>query len=137
MKDILNAKVKFREWFRPFAPVVRLEEVDKYFEFSGESEFMSFAPKVKEDYREKLASITHIDNTARVQTITKDQNKYLYELISEIDKLKGIGVILNTSFNIKGKPILTKIEEAIHVLETTELDYLLIEGFLFKKIEDE
>ena len=133
MKDILNAKVKFREWFRPFAPVVKAEDVEKYFEFSGESEFMSFAPKVRKGYRDKLASITHVDNTARVQTITKDQNEYLYSLIGEIDKLKGIGVILNTSFNIKGKPILTKIEEAIHVLYTTELDYVLIEGFLFKK----
>jgi len=133
MKDILNAKVKFREWFRPFAPVVRLEEVDKYFEFSGESEYMSFAPKVKEEYRDKLASITHVDGTARVQTIKKEQNEYLYNIINEINNIKGIGVILNTSFNIKGKPILTKIKEAIYVLENTELDYLLIEGYLFKK----
>lgn len=135
MKDILNAKVKFREWFRPFAPVVRAEEVEKYFDFSGESEYMSFAPKVNEEYREQLSSITHIDGTARAQTITKQQNEYLYDIISQVDKLKGIGVILNTSFNILGRPILTRIEEAIHVLENTELDYVLVEGYLFKKLD--
>lgn len=133
MKDILNAKVKFREWFRPFAPVVRAEEVEKFFEFKGEAEYMSFAPKVKEEFRGKLASITHVDGTARVQTVTEEQNKYLYDIITEIDKIKNIGVILNTSFNIKGKPILTKIEEALYVLENTDLDYVLINEYLFKQ----
>ena len=77
MKDILNAKVKKREWYRPFAPVVKLENVSKYFEFEGESRWMSFCPKVKEEWRDKLISITHIDGTARVQTVTKEQNPFL------------------------------------------------------------
>ena len=74
MKDTLNAKVKNREWYRPFAPVVRLEDVSKYFEFEGDSRWMSFCPKVREEWREKLAAITHVDFTARVQTVTKEQN---------------------------------------------------------------
>jgi len=133
MKDILNHKVKFREWFRPFAPIVREEEVDKYFEFNGDAKFMSYSPKTKIEWLEKLKSIVHEDTTSRVQTVTQNQNKYIYDLITEVDKLKGIGIILNTSFNIKGKPILTTIEDALEVLNTTELDYILVEDFLFKK----
>lgn len=132
MKDILNAKVKFREWYRPFAPIVRLEDVNKYFEFEGESRWMSFAPVTRSEWKDKLKSIVHEDGTSRVQTITKQQNEFIYELITEFEKLKGVGVILNTSFNIKGKPILTTIEDALNVLETTELDYVLVNEYLFK-----
>jgi carbamoyltransferase len=129
MKDILNAKVKNREWYRPFAPVCRLEDVSKYFEFTGESRWMGFCPKVKEEWRDKLVSITHIDGTARVQTVTKEQNEFLYDLITEFEKKSGIGVILNTSFNINGKPILSTYDDAISVFKTTQMDRLLLENY--------
>ncbi|MFT5886031.1 MAG: carbamoyltransferase [Arcticibacterium sp.] len=133
MKEVLNDKVKNREWYRPFAPVVRLEDVDKYFNFSGESRWMSFCPTVKEEWREKLTSITHVDGTARVQTVTQEQNPWLYQLIGEFEKYSGIGVLLNTSFNINGKPILSRYSDAIAVYNNTNLDCLVLSDYYFKK----
>jgi carbamoyltransferase len=133
MKDILNAKVKHREWYRPFAPVVRLEDVSKYFEWEGESRWMSFCPKVKEEWRDQLSAITHVDNTARVQTVTREQNEWLYDLITEFEKHTGIGVLLNTSFNVDGKPILSTIQDAFKILRETQLDGLILEKYYIKK----
>jgi len=133
MKDVLNKKVKNREWYRPFAPVVRLEDVSKYFEFEGESRWMSFCPKVKEEWRLKLAAITHVDNTARVQTVTKEQNEFLYNLLTEFEKQSGIGVLLNTSFNVNGKPILSTYKDAFIIYNNTQLDCLLLEDYYIRK----
>jgi len=133
MKDILNEKVKHREWYRPFAPVVRLEDVNKYFEWDKESRWMSFCPKVKEEWREKLAAVTHIDGTARVQTITRDQNTWLYDLLTKFEEKSGVGVLLNTSFNVDGKPILSSIKDAFTILEKTQLDCLVIENYYIQK----
>ena len=133
MKDILNAKVKNREWYRPFAPVCRLEDVEKYFNFSGESKWMSFCPTVKEEWREKLTSITHVDGTARVQTVTYEQNPWLYNLIGEFEKISGIGVLLNTSFNVNGKPILSRYTDALQVYDKTKMDGLVLSDYYFKK----
>jgi carbamoyltransferase len=131
MKDILNKKVKDREWYRPFAPVVRLEDVSEYFEWEGESRWMSFCPTVRSEYRNILPAIVHVDNTARVQTVTQEQNKLLYDLLTEFKKLTGIGVLLNTSFNVNGKPITSTLSDAFKLWETTQLNSLYIEGFFF------
>lgn len=133
MKDIINSKVKFREWFRPFAPVCREEDKDLYFENSFPSEYMSFAPKVRLEFREKLPSITHADGTARLQTVTKNQHQLFYDILTELNSRNCIPVIMNTSFNIKGKPILTTVEDAFYVLENTELDFLVVENYLIEK----
>ena len=133
MKDTLNAKVKHREWYRPFAPVVRQEDVSKYFEFEGESRWMSFCPKVRAEWRDKLAAITHVDNTARVQTVTREQNEFLYDLLTEFEKKTGIGVLLNTSFNVNGKPILSTYKDAFIIYNNTELDCLLLEDYYIRK----
>ncbi len=133
MKDILNSKVKFREWYRPFAPVCRLEDSEIYFNDVFESKYMSYAPTVKEQYREILPSITHIDGTARLQTVREEDHKLFYDILTELKKRDEIPVILNTSFNMKGYPILTTIEDALRVLDETEMDYVYIEGYLFKK----
>lgn len=133
MKDVLNEKVKHREWYRPFAPVVRLEDVSKYFEWEGDSRWMSFCPLVKEEWRDKLAAITHVDGTARVQTVTREENEWLYDLLTEIDKKTGVGVLLNTSFNVDGSPILSTIKDAFTILERTQLDGLLIENYYILK----
>ena len=133
MKDILNAKVKHREWYRPFAPVVRLEDVSKYFDWEGDSRWMSFCPTVKEEWREKLGAITHIDNTARVQTVTREENEWLYDLLTEFEKVTGVGILLNTSFNVNRMPILTTCKEAVQVFEATEMDGLVIENEYIKK----
>lgn len=126
MKDKIN-KIKHREWYRPFAPVVRLEDANKYFHFDHESPYMSFAPKVREEYISQLSAITHEDKTARLQTVKKEDHEFFYNLLSEFG-----GVLLNTSFNIRGNPILTTIEDALYVLTNTSLDYVYIEGYLFK-----
>ena len=133
MKDILNAKVKNREWYRPFAPVCKLEDVSKYFDFEGESRWMGFCPTVKEEWREKLVSITHIDGTARVQTVTEEQNPWLYNLLTEFEEKTGIGVLLNTSFNVNGRPILSRYSDAIKVYDATQMDCLVLQDFYFRK----
>ena len=130
MKDILNSKVKFREWYRPFAPFCKKEDADKYFDtYSYENlEFMSYAPRVKVD---TLPSITHVDGTARLQTVTEESHTHFYELLTEFGKLSDTNVLLNTSLNIRGYPILSTIEDALYALENTEMDYVVIEDYLF------
>jgi carbamoyltransferase len=129
MKDELNEKVKNREWYRPFAPVCRLEDVNKYFEFEGESRWMQYCPLVREEWRDKLVSITHVDNTARVQTVTREQNEWLYDLLTEFEKRTGVGVLLNTSFNVNGKPILSTYEDALSVFKNTRMDKLVLDNY--------
>jgi carbamoyltransferase len=133
MKDTLNAKVKFREWFRPFAPVCKYEDRDLYFEDAYESDYMSYAPVVREEYRESLISITHADNTSRLQTVKREQHELFYDILTEMKKVGKTPVILNTSFNIKGRPILTSYEDAFYVLKETELDFLITEEFIVEK----
>jgi carbamoyltransferase len=133
MKNILNAKVKNREWYRPFAPVVRLEDVNKYFDWNSDVRWMSFCPTVREEWRIPLSAITHVDNTARVQTVTKEQNPWLYDILTEFEKLTGVGVLLNTSFNVNGKPILSTVKDAVKIFNETHMDSLLIENIYFKK----
>ena len=130
MKDILNSKVKFREWYRPFAPFCRKEVAHKYFETRDfeNLECMSFAPKVKID---DIPAVTHVDKTARLQTVTETSHKHFYDVLVEFGKLSDTEVLLNTSFNVRGKPILTRISDAINILNETELDYVVIEDYLF------
>jgi len=134
MKDILNSRVKNREAYRPFAPVLRLEDVNKFFEWDSPSAHMNFSPLVKEEWRDKLASITHIDNTARIQTVTNEQNSFLYQLLSIIDSKNGVGILLNTSFNVAGKPILNTVKDAFTIFHSTEMDKLLIENNYLEKL---
>jgi carbamoyltransferase len=133
IKDTLNAKVKFREWFRPFAPMVRLEDVNKYFDWEGESRYMNFCINVRQEYQDKLQAITHVDGTARVQTITKSQNPFMHRILSDLEKLTGIGVIVNTSFNVNGRPLINTVKEAFYMLMNTELDGIIIENTLILK----
>jgi len=133
MKDILNHKVKFREWFRPFAPVCRDKDKSIYFENAFYSKYMSYAPSVKENYRKTLSSITHFDGTARLQTVKEKDHEIFYNILNSMQNLGGIPIILNTSFNIKGLPILSSIEDALYVLKNTELDHVYVKGYLFSK----
>ena len=94
---------------------------------------MSFAPIVREEYRSLLPAITHKDYTARLQTVLKDQHQLFYDILTELKEKNMVAVIMNTSFNIKGKPILTSIADAFEVLETTELDFIVVENLLFTK----
>jgi carbamoyltransferase len=135
MKDTINKKVKFREWFRPFAPICCEENANKYFETSNNAnyKYMSFSPKVKNDFRNLLPSITHVDGTSRLQTINYNQNPYVYELLKEFEKLSGMPILINTSFNIKGKPILTHYQAALQNLDSSELDGVILDKYYITK----
>ena len=126
MKDLLNAKVKHREWFRPFAPVCREEDAKKYFDIKNwdASDFstMAYSVMVKEKYKEKLQSITHIDNSARLQTLRQEDAPFIYDALNKVDG----NVLLNTSFNDGGKPILNTISTALDILKKTDMNYVLI-----------
>lgn len=132
IKDKLN-KLKQREFFRPFAGVVMEKDVSKYFEFEGKAPYMSFCPAGIGLIRDPYAGVIHQDGTSRIQTVTREQNEWLCDVVDAVDTITGVGVILNTSLNIKGKPILTTIEDAIQVWQETEMDCLIIENYMFKK----
>lgn len=135
MKDTLNHKVKHREWYRPFAPIARVEDANKYFNFHGtESRHMVFVAEVKPQWKSTLPAITHEDGTGRLQTVTRQQNELIYDVITEFEKMAGHGVILNTSFNVNGKPILTRLSDALEILENSKLDAVYYKGyFIFRK----
>ncbi|HIG98503.1 TPA: carbamoyltransferase [Candidatus Woesearchaeota archaeon] len=133
MRDILNLKVKHREQFRPFAPVVTAEDAAKYFDADVDVPFMSFVYPVKEAMRKKLPAITHVDGTGRLQTIRKEHNARYYGVIKEFEKLSGIPVMVNTSFNIRGEPIVMTPEHAYLCFTGTGIDYLAMDTFLIKR----
>lgn len=128
IKDRLNERVKFREGFRPFAPAVLEEEADKYFELGGvKSPFMLLVAPVKEQYRELMPGITHVDGTARVQTVSQRENPVFYELIKAFFEITGLPVVLNTSFNLRGQPIVETPEDALATFFSTQMDELIVE----------
>lgn len=133
MKDKLNKYVKYREDFRPFAPSVLEERAHEYFDCKGPLPFMLFVVKVLPEKRSEIPAVTHIDGTARVHTVSKKTNPKYYSLIQEFDKLTGVPVLLNTSFNIKGEPIVLSPAEAIRCFAATGIDYLVMGDFLLQK----
>lgn len=126
-KDNVN-KVKGREWFRPFAGSMLAEHFEEWFETYGlkETPFMMYAMDFKEDKKGKVPSITHVDGTCRIQTVTKEQNEYYYNLITEFYKLTGTPIIFNTSFNLAGEPLVETFKDAIHTLENSDIKYLYL-----------
>ena len=130
MKDILNSRVKFREGFRPFAPTILAERVGEYFENSHESPFMLLVEKIRPEKNDEIPAVTHVDGTGRLQTVTRESNPKFYELIEAFDKLTGVPILLNTSFNVKGKPIVLTPEDAVDCFCSTGIDILYAEGFV-------
>jgi carbamoyltransferase len=124
MQDIVNDRVKHRENYRPFAPAVLEEDYKKFFELNRPSPYMLLVAKVKKP--KLIPSVTHVDGTARVQTVNKNQNKIFYSLIKEFKKITGIGCILNTSFNDAGEPIVETAEDALLGLLNSDIDYLVL-----------
>lgn len=134
MKERLNGRVKFREQFRPYAPVVREQDAGLYFENARcDMSYMSFNPTVRVNQRPALASAVHVDGTARAQTVTLSQNPWLYEVLTEFRRLSGRGALLNTSFNSKGRPMVARVADALSIFLETDLDCLLVEDRLFQK----
>ncbi len=153
MQKKLNLKIKYRESFRPFAPSVLAEDVKDYFEIDSDSPYMLIVQPVKKSRqqnlptnynslqlkeklyykRSDLPSITHIDFSARIQTIHKETNERYWTLINAFKKRTGYGVIVNTSFNVRGEPIVCTPEDAYKCLMRTEMDYLVVGNFIFDK----
>ncbi|MBF0198215.1 MAG: hypothetical protein HQL32_10915 [Planctomycetes bacterium] len=132
-KDILNGKIKFREAFRPFCPSILYESASSYFENYRDEFFMTSAFKVREEKRTKIPAVVHVDGTARPQLVKKENNPRYHTLIEEFGKLSGEDVIVNTSFNIKGEPIVCHPREAIRCFMDTGMDVLVLGNFILKK----
>jgi carbamoyltransferase len=151
MQSVMNLKVKFRESFRPFAPIVRRERVADYFELEIDSPYMLLvAPvqpslrrtppagatgldQVKEE-RSTLPAITHIDYSARIQTVGPEENPLLYELLAAFEAATGCAVLVNTSFNVRGEPVVCTPDDAYRCFVNTEMDYLMLGSFAVERL---
>lgn len=131
-QSVVNLKIKFRESFRPFAPVIIQEKVSEYFEWDGPSPFMLFVANVRPEKR-TIPAVTHVDGSARLQTVARDQHPLFYDLISEFDRLTGCPVLINTSFNVRGEPIVCTPEDAWRCFMRTEMDVLVMGHCIVEK----
>jgi len=135
MKDVLNARIKHREWFRPFAPSILVERQSEYFEYDHPSPFMLHVYKIRPDKRAQLSAVNHVDDTGRLQTVSREENPLYYDLIRAFERRTGIPVILNTSFN-ENEPIVCTPGEAIDCFQRTRMDVLAIGSYLVLKAEN-
>lgn len=133
MQHILNARIKFREDFRPFAPAVLEECAERYFDCDSPSPYMLFVFDVKHAMRSVLPAVTHVDGSARVQTVNRRENPRFYRLIEAFGKRSGVPVLINTSFNVRGEPIVCTPEDAYRCFMKTDIDYLVLDRFLVEK----
>ena len=131
MKDVLNEKIKHRESFRPFAPSILEDYISEYFDMDRPSPYMLFVAKVKKP--DKIPAVTHIDGTGRLQSVSKEVNPLYYDLINEFYKLTDIPVIINTSMNVMGEPIVNTPEHAYNMILKTDMDYLVMGNYLVRK----
>jgi carbamoyltransferase len=157
MQSVLNLKIKFRESFRPFAPTVLSEHVGEYFELDRQSPYMLLVAPVRKDRlldiepgdhelagferlkvpRSEIPAVTHVDNSARIQSVDKQDNPLYHRLIERFHEKTGCPVIINTSFNVRGEPIVCTPQEAFTCFMRTQMDYLAIGSFLLDKKQQE
>jgi len=135
MKDVLNARIKRREWFRPFAPSILQERQAEFFEHDHPSPFMLHVYKIKPEKREQLCAVNHVDDTGRLQSVSREENPLYYELIQSFERKSGIPIVLNTSFN-ENEPIVCAPEEAISCFQRTRMDALAIGPYVALKSEN-
>ena len=132
MKDRINKVIKKREGFRPFAPMVIFEKQNTYFDSTEYIPYMNQIVSVKSKYKNTLPAITHVDGTARVQSVK--QNNPIYKLLKSFEKVSGFPILLNTSFNVKDKTIVLTPKDAIETFLDTKMDYLVIQNYLIRKV---
>jgi carbamoyltransferase len=132
IRDRINKVVKKREMFRPFAPSVTIEDFDKYFSSEEEVPYMNQVVKVT-DYK-RIPSVTHVDGSARIQTVRREQNPLYYDLLKEFEKVSGTPILLNTSFNLRGKTMANTPKDAIWTFMNSDMDYLVMGNYLISKI---
>jgi carbamoyltransferase len=138
MKDIVNSKIKFREPYRPFAPSVLAEAASTYFELDGAAQqyplrYMLYVPQVRSQHRATIPAITHVDGSARVQTVFREQSPLYYSLIERFGQATGVPVVLNTSFNLRGEPIVTTPANAYSTFSRSQMDCLVMGNFVIEK----
>jgi carbamoyltransferase len=140
MKEILNEKVKHREKFRPFAPVVCVDDALTYFDcdkpIPEPTDFMLMVYPIRKEWRSRIPAVTHVDGSGRLQTVREDQNPLYYYLIKEFGKLSGIPILINTSFNIRGEPIVCTPYDAYKCMMGTGIDYLVLGRYLIKRADN-
>jgi carbamoyltransferase len=132
MRDTLNMKIKFREGFRPFAPSVLLDKASEWFEIDCDSPYMLLVAQVREGKR-TIPSVTHVDNSARLQTVTRDEAPLYYDVIREFERLTGVPIVINTSFNVRGEPIVCTPRDAYLCFMRTNMDQLVLGHHLLEK----
>jgi len=155
MQETMNLKTKFRESFRPFAPSVIKDRVSDFFEFDKESPYMLLVAPVKKEIRREMSdeeqrlfgidklnvvrssipAVTHVDYSARIQTVSKEDNPLYYQMIAKFDEKYGCPVIINTSFNVRGEPIVCTPEDAYLCFMRTNMDYMIMSNYLIEKKE--
>ena len=135
MKDVLNARIKQREWFRPFAPSILEERQSEFFEHDYPSPFMLHVYKIRPEKRSQLSAVNHVDDTGRLQTVSREENPLYHELICAFERKTGIPAVLNTSFN-ENEPIVCQPDEAIDCFKRTRMDVLAIGPYLSMKTEN-
>ena len=128
MKNILNKKVKHRQWFRPFAPSILRDEVKNWFKRDASSPYMTHVLEWKDDALEKVPSVVHINKTARLQTVTRKDNEWFYQFLKKWHKKSGVPILLNTSFNDR-EPIVESPENAVACFLKTKIDFLYFFDF--------
>src|SRR5947207_12001444 len=135
MRDRINAMVKMREAFRPFAPAVSIEQVDRWFEVAPNTAlpFMIMTVDVREEFRQQLPAITHVNGSARVQTVSARDNGAFHELLRAVGSVTGREMVLNTSFNVKGQPIWNTPREALDTFLGTGIEFLVLENQLVSR----
>ncbi len=133
MKDYLNSRVKFREGFRPFAPSVQIEHASEWFDMEGRNAYMLQVVPVRPERRERVPAIVHVDGSARVQTVSREENAEYWALIQAFHELTGVPLVLNTSFNVNGEPIVETPRDAVSCFESTQIDVLVIGGWILSK----
>ena len=133
MNAKVNNAVKFREWWRPFAPSMLAEVADQYLESATDSPFMVLTAQVRQDMRNVIPSVTHVDGSARPQTVEREVNPLYWRLISEFGRRTGVPVVMNTSFNLRGEPIVCTPTDAVRTFFSSGMDALVIGSFLVEK----
>jgi carbamoyltransferase len=134
-KDKINSMIKYREPYRPFAPVVPAEEAATYFQVEAgfACPYMEKVVPIREAYREELGAVTHVDGSGRVQTVAKEDNPLFYRLLREFEALTGVPIVLNTSFNINGEPIVLSPDDAITTFFNSGLEVLIMGSYVLVK----
>jgi carbamoyltransferase len=150
MQSVMNLKVKFRESFRPFAPIVRRERVADYFEMDYDSPYMLLVAPVRKELRmplpenltgldllkagrSSLPAVTHVDYSARIQTVSRDGNPLLHQLLARFEAATGCAVLVNTSFNVRGEPMVCSPDDAFRCFMNTEMDFLVMGSYVIER----